>query len=462
MHSRSGEPRYSNVLFTDLYELTMAQAYWRAGAKGEAVFSLFFRSYPPDRAYYVSAGLADVLQYLEEFGFSDEDLAYLGGTGQFHPAFLTYLRELRFTGAVRAIPEGHLFFSGEPVLEVTAPIVEAQLIETYALNQISLQSLLATKASRVVHAARGRTVVDFAARRTHGTDAADKLARVAYLVGFAATSNVRAGARYGIPTSGTMAHSFICSFPHEIDAFRAYAATFPDSSVLLVDTYDTLRGVHRAVEVAKEMRREGHKLRSIRLDSGDLLELSRKSRHILDDAGFPEVGIFASGGLDEFQVEELLTAGAPIDGFGVGTKVGVSADAPWTDCAYKLVAYDGKPVLKLSTGKRTLPGPQQVFREFDPYGKLRRDTVGTADEPPSTSQHAVLETVMTMGRRTGAAETLSDLRTRFADEFAALPDVYKRLRAPAAYPVSVSQRLTELTAATTERVRASEGMTGQP
>ena len=264
--------------------------------------------------------------------------------------------------------EGSIFFAGEPVMEVTAPIIEAQIVETCLLNQVNLQTILATKASRVVHAARGRTVVDFAARRTQGAEASNKLARAAYMVGFAGTSNVLAGKMYGIPVFGTMAHSFIEAFESEEQALRAYARSFPDDSTFLVDTYDTPSGVEKAAAVAAAMAEQGHSLQAVRLDSGDLLELAARSREILDRAGLPRVRIFASGGLDEHEVDRLLREGAPIDGFGVGTKVGVSQDAPWSDCTYKLVEYDGRPTLKLSTDKATLPGPKQVYRFVDQQG----------------------------------------------------------------------------------------------
>jgi nicotinate phosphoribosyltransferase len=314
-----GRREPSLALFTDLYELTMAQAYWQSGHTAPATFSLFFRKYPPDRAYFVFAGLPDVLDYLEDFHFAAADLDGLRSLRHFDDDFLQYLANVRFTGGARAMPEGSLFFANEPVLEVTAPVIEGQLVETFLVNQVNLQTILATKASRVVHAARGRQVIDFAARRTHGVEAADRLARVSYLVGFDGTSNTLAGTLHGIPVSGTMAHSFITTFRSETEAFREFARAFPGASTFLVDTYDTVAGTRKGALVAREMRRQGHSLQAIRLDSGDLLELSRKARALLDEAELPEVQIFASGGLDEFAVEELLGTGAPIDGFGVGT-----------------------------------------------------------------------------------------------------------------------------------------------
>ena len=438
--------RLSNALFADLYELTMAQAYWQHARQGQATFSMYFREYPPDRGYLVFAGLQDLLDNLEDLHFTEADVAHLGSTGQFDDAFLDALKHFRFTGTVRAMTEGEIFFVDEPVVEVTGPIIEAQLVETYLMNQINLQTTLATKAARVVHAAQGRSLVEFAARRTQGTDAAIKLARVSYLVGFAGTSNVLAGGLYGMPTFGTMAHSFISSYPAEREAFADYASSFPDATTLLVDTYDTLRGTRNAIEVARELEQAGHRLRSIRLDSGDLHELSLACRKLLDEARLGYVEVFASGGLDELQIDELLRAGAPIDGFGVGTKLGVSGDAPWTDCAYKLVEYDGEPVLKLSTGKQTLPGRKQVFRSVGTEGSYRGDLIAVAGEEPPSGAWPLLREVMHDGRRTVPSPSLVELRERFAAEFACLPEQHKALRSPERYNVELSETLSELQA----------------
>ncbi len=439
----SREP--SQALFADLYQLTMAQAYWESGRTATATFSLFFRKYPSDRGYAVFGGLADALEHLQDFKFSSHDIDLLRSLGRFDESFTRYLADMRFTGSVRAMPEGSIFFANEPVIEVTAPIIEAQLVETFLLNQVSLQSILATKASRVMHVARGKSMVDFAARRTHGTDAADKLARVSYMVGFSGTSNVHAGVIYGIPTFGTMAHSFVMTFEEEADAYRAYASTFPDSSTFLVDTYDTVEGTRKAVQVARELKRAGHRPPSIRLDSGDLNDLAKKARAILDDAGLSDVEIFASGGLDEFGVDDLLSGGAPIDGFGVGTKLGVSADAPWMDCVYKLVAYESRPVLKLSAEKSTLPGPKQVYRLRDDEAVYRRDVLACADErPPSEDADPLLREVMSGGKQLAPPSSLQELREHFTREFVSLPGRYKALRSPPEYPVEISDSLDRL------------------
>jgi nicotinate phosphoribosyltransferase len=445
----------SPALFTDLYELTMAQAYWQSGQTAPATFSLFFRKYPPDRAYFVFAGLQDVLDYLEDFRFRPADLDSLRSLRRFDEKFLCSLRRLRFTGSVRAMPEGSIFFTHEPVLEVSGPVIEAQLVETFLVNQVNLQTLLATKASRTVYAARGRQVVDFAARRTHGVEAGNTFARACYLAGFESTSNTLAGALHGIPVSGTMAHAFILSCESEIDAFRRFAESFPEASTFLVDTFDTLEGTRKAAVVAREMKARGRRLQAIRLDSGDLLDLSRQARAILDEAGLPEVQIFASGGLDEFEVDELVRAGAPIDAFGVGTKVGVSADAPWTDCAYKLVEYSGRPVLKLSTGKQTLPGPKQVFRSRDSAGSYDRDVIATAGEHMDGTA-PLLSEVMREGKRAHPSPTLEELRLRFRGEFACLPERHKALRKPELYDVRVSEELEQLRQRVVEETVARE------
>ena len=433
-------------LFTDLYELTMAQAYYRQGMRQPATFGLAVRSYPPNRGYLVSAGLDDVLDYLSRLQFDDGAIAYLDSLGMFRPDFLDYLRGVRFTGSVRAIPEGRLFFAGEPLLEITAPIIEAQLAETYVINQMNLQTALATKAARCVWAAQGRGIADFASRRTHGSDAAMKMARASYVAGFASTSNVLAASHYGIPPAGTMAHSFISSFPSELEAFRAYADSFPDRTVLLLDTYDTVAGAWNAVTVAKELEAQGHRLSAVRLDSGDYAELGRQVRRVLDGEGLDYVRILVSGGLDEYEVESLMQAEAPIDLFGVGTKAGVSADAPWSDMVYKLVCFDGRPVMKLSEGKMSLPGVKQVFRRRDDAGALSGDIIGLQEEAGPVGSEPLLHEVMTGGVRTGPPAPLGELRDRFGDEFASLPARFKGLRRPPQFPVSISPRLQRMTA----------------
>ena len=431
----------SHSLFTDLYELTMAQAYWQAGVTAQACFSLFARRLPDNRGYMLFVGLEDMLDALSGLRFSEEDIDYLRSLGLFDDGFLKYLRELRFTGSARAMPETSVFFANEPVLEVTAPIIEAQIVETLLLNLFNVQTMLATKAARVVDAADGRTVVDFAGRRTQGVDSALKFARAAYIAGFAGTSNVLASRRYGIPAVGTMAHSFITSFDSELEAFSAYADAFPNNSTFLVDTYDTIEGIRNAIRVAKRMREQGHELNAVRLDSGDLLVLSVAAREMLDDAGLSDVQVLGSSGLDEYEIERLLGAGAALDGFGVGTKVGVSADYPWLDCVYKLVEYDGKPSMKLSEGKETLAGPKQVFRRVDDNGMFAGDVIACADEPAPPDHKPMLAEVMRDGIRLTPTPALSELRDRCAREIEQLPPGCKRLSSPDAYSVKVSERL---------------------
>lgn len=440
-------------LLADLYELTMAAAYHRCGMASTATFSLFIREYPPHRGYLVSAGLEEVLRFLEEFHFTQEDLDYLDGQGLFPDEFLHYLGGVRFTGDVFAQPEGRVFFKDEPILEVTAPIIEGQLVESFVINAINMQTAIASKAARCVHASSGRRLVDFSLRRTQGLDASLKVARSSYIAGFAATSNVLAGKRYGIPIAGTMAHSFVTSFTEEIDAFRAFAETFPQNTVLLIDTYDTVVGAHKAVTVAREMEKRGQKIRGVRLDSGDMALLSRQVREIFDREGLGDIKIFASGGFDEFKIADVLGRGGEIDAFGVGTKMGVSADAPYNDIAYKLVQYDGRPVLKLSAGKKTLVGEKQVFRETE-GGKLLKDTIALRTE--RLPGEPLLQCVIQNGRRVGPRESLGEIRERFAAELSALDESYKALEHPARFRVDLSLALRELQQEVIQGVRERE------
>ena len=409
-----------------------------------ATFSLFTRTYPPNRAYFVSAGLDDVLDYLSKLNFSERAIDYLRATGIFSDDFLEYLSGVRFTGSVRAIPEGRVYFTDEPAVEITAPLIEAQLAETFIINQVNLQSMLATKAARCVWAAKGRGIADFASRRTQGTDAALKMARASYIAGFSSTSNVLAASLYGMPPAGTMAHSFISSFPSELAAFRAYAASFPDRTILLLDTYDTIAGTWNAVQVAKEMEAGGTRLMAVRLDSGNFDALSRKVRKILNESGFDDVKILASGGLDEYELETLVNDGAPIDLFGVGTKAGVSADAPWSDMAYKLVCFDDRPVMKLSPDKVSLPGAKQVFRTKDADGMFAKDIIALHDEELPGGL-PLLEEVMRNGKRTGQPVTLEEVRKRFQEDFSSLDGRFKVLNNPPRFPVSISGKLERLT-----------------
>ena len=437
------------TLLTDLYQLTMAQSYFREQQLGDATFSLFIRSYPLDRGYFVSAGLRDVLDYLENFAFDPASIEYLARQKQFSDEFLHHLAELRFTGDVWAIPEGKIFFKDEPILEVTAPVIQAQIIETFIINQLHLQTLIATKAARCVYAAQGRPVVDFALRRSHGIDAGMKVARASYLAGFVGTSNVMAGQDYGIPIVGTMAHSFVSSFEREIDAFRAYVASFPQNAILLIDTYDTLAGARHAVQVAKEMTARGQKLLGVRIDSGDLAALARQVRKIFDQANLTELKIIGSGGLDEYDLAEFSAANVPFDSYGVGTKMGTSADAPWTDMSYKLVEYQNRPVLKLSTGKVSLPGRKQLFRLRDSTGVFTHDVIGLRAE--QLGGERLLKEVMRGGKKPEPDPSLKESRELFAADFAGLPLAVKSIRKPHQYTVEFSPLLNDLRAEVTER-----------
>ncbi len=444
------------ALFTDLYELTMAASYFDHKMFEPASFSLFVRNYPPFRSYFVCAGLDDVLHYLEDLKFSSEDLGFLKETGLFKQDFLSFLMRFRFTGDVLAIPEGRLFFLNEPIIEVTAPLIEAQIIETFLINAVNLQVMIATKASRCVHAAGRRKLVDFSLRRTQGIDAGMKVARASYIGGFIGTSNVLAGKVYGLPLFGTMAHSFVTSFEKEIDAFRAFARSFPEDVVLLVDTYDTLKGAEKAVEVGGELVLSGKKLRGIRLDSGNMALLSKEVRKILRKGRLEKTMIFASGAFDEFKIQRVLEDGGDIDSFGVGTKMGVSADAPYLDMAYKLVKYAGHPVLKLSLGKQTLASDKQVFRFTTPQGKLQKDVIALRDERLEGGE-PLLKKVMVKGKRIKRSSSLNRIQRTFLDEFSRLDDRFKSIeRRRFDYPVFQSPKLKTLQSQMIRKSRQKE------
>jgi nicotinate phosphoribosyltransferase len=444
------------ALLTDLYQLTMAQAYLQNGKTEPATFSLFIRNYPPNRGYFVSAGLRDVIDFLENFSFDAPAIDYLKAKRLFTDDFLDFLKALRFTGEVWALPEGRLFFTDEPILEVTAPIIEAQIVETFIINQINLQSLIATKAARCVHAARGRAVVDFSLRRTQGIDAGMKVARASYLAGFSGTSNVRAGQCYGIPIVGTMAHSFVSSFTREVDAFRAFAASFPDNSVLLIDTYDTVAAAHKVVSLARQMAARGQRVQGVRIDSGDLIQLAKQVREVFDAAGFKNIKIIGSGGLDEYDLANFSETDAPYDSYGVGTRMGVSADAPWLDIAYKLVEYGRRSVLKLSPGKLSWPGKKQVFRQRDTENRIQRDVIAMREER-FPGMEPLLIKVMEHGKVLPPQPTLEESRKTFLEEFACLADPFKAIRDPSPYPVEFTPTLRALLEQTERAINVQDG-----
>lgn len=435
----------TSALFVDLYELTMAQAYLHHGRQDEpAVFDLFFRTLPDHRNFLVAAGLSRLVDDLEALRFSAEDIGYLESLGRFAPDFLTWLAEWRFTGSIRALPEGTLCFVNEPLIEVSAPLGEAQLIETLAINRLHYSTLVASKGARVVSAAAGRSVVDFGARRGHGTDAAIEAARALYLVGFDATSNVAAGQRYGLPVAGTMAHSYVQAHESDLEAFRAFVTEFP-ATILLVDTYDTATGVTAVIDLAREFQARGEALpvRALRIDSGDLERSGREARARLDAAGLEGVELFASGGLDERDIRQLVDSGAPYTGFGVGTRVIASSDAPTGEAVYKLVALNGRGLIKLSIDKETLPGPKQVFRQRDANGAIERDVLTTAEDSDVEGE-ALLVDVMHDGRLLDEAAPAVDLevgRTRAATALGRLPEALRALDATTPIPVVVSDAL---------------------
>ncbi|WP_292532103.1 nicotinate phosphoribosyltransferase [Methylocystis sp.] len=429
----------SSALFADLYEFTMLRAYFELKMDAQATFSLFVRKLPPQRNFLIAAGLNDLLDEIENLRFEPPQIDYLASFEFSSQPFLDWLANFRFSGDIYAMREGTPFFENEPIMEVVAPVAEAQLIETLVLNQIGLQTILASKAARVVAAARGASIVDFGARRAQGLDAATKGARAFYIGGVESTSNVAAGQRYGLPVAGTMAHSFVQACATEREAFRCFSDVFPDTT-LLVDTYDTIDGVKKVVALAKE-RGADFKVRAVRLDSGDLDALSREARRILDGAGLTHVQIVASGGLDETKIDELTARDAPIDIFGVGTDMAVSSDAPALDIAYKLTEYAGEGRMKLSAGKRSLPGRKQVFREFRD-GAAVKDVIARHSE--TLPGVALLQPVMLSGRRIAEQpRDLQHIRAYAKEQLAALPPKLRALDWHERYDVAISSELAE-------------------
>ncbi|MCX4781570.1 nicotinate phosphoribosyltransferase [Streptomyces sp. NBC_01264] len=438
----------SSATTTDLYEVTMAMSYLREGMRAPATFSLFVRDLPPGRGFLVAAGLEPALDYLSRFRITSADVHDFARALHRRPEELAPLLDLRFDGEVRAIPEGRLVFAGEPLLEVTAPLPQAQLVETYLLTQVCHQTAVASKAARCVIAAQGRPLVDFSLRRTHGPQAGFQAARLGTLVGFSGTSNVAAATQLGIPASGTMAHSYIEAFACEEDAFRAFARAHPGPLTFLVDTYDTEGGVRAAARVLTDLRRGPGC--AIRLDSGDLDALAHRSRALLDEAGLEDVRIIASGGLDEYAIDALVRGGAPIDVFAVGTRVGVATDAPYLDAAYKLVEYDGRPVMKLSSAKVTAPAPKQVFRRAG-----CTDVLGLRGEVPPSGATPLLRTVMRGGCRKGPPDSLTAARARFEADLAEMPPAAHRIQRPEAPVPTTSPQLKSLTVGVRRRLEAA-------
>lgn len=442
------------ALFTDLYELTVSAAFFDHGFNEMASFEVAMRRMPAGRGFMIAAGVERLIEALEEYHFDAAAIGHLESLKLFKPEFLDYLSSLRFSGSVRALPEGTIYFAGEPILDIRAPLIEAQLLETLVLNQTGFASTVATKAARCFAVAGGRRLVDFGPRRAQGTDASLIAARSSYLAGFHGTANVLARKRYGIPVFGTMSHSFVMAHEHERDAFADFAASFPTLSTMLVDTYDTIRGVENAAAVGAKLRDAGVKIHGVRLDSGDLYDLSRKARRTLDQAGFADVSILASGNLDEYKIAELVDAGAPIDAFGVGTALALSDDAPAGDFTYKLVDYRDRGRLKTSAGKISIPGRKQLFRAFAPNGSFYADLVGIADEGATTVAREfkpspartvqLLELMVENGQRILPRPTLAEARERVMNGLTALDARYKMLRRPAEFPVRHTAALSAL------------------
>jgi nicotinate phosphoribosyltransferase len=429
-------------LLTDLYELTMAASYFGHDMNYEATFDLFIRHLPERRNFLVACGVSDALHYLDCLRFENDALDYLGSLEIFSEDFLSYLAGFRFGGEVWAAEEGEIMFEGEPLMRITAPLIEAQIVETFLLNCVAFQTMVASKAARVAIACGRRRFLDMSPRRDHAADAALKAARAAYVGGAWGTSNVLAGMVYGIPVSGTMAHSYVMAFEDEVEAFRAFVHDFPANAVLLIDTFDVLEGARRAARVAAEVAPEGVIVRGVRIDSGDLAPLSRSVRAILDAAGFQDMDIILSGDLDEYRIKALLDDGVPVDSFGVGTQLGTSADAPTLGAVYKLVADERGPKIKLSTGKATLPGRKQVLR-FERDGHYERDVIALEDEDVNGAR-PLLAKVMEKGRRLDD-DGLEAARQRCAEGLGLLPPTLRRLGAPAQrYRVEPSARLAGL------------------
>ncbi|MEE9277104.1 MAG: nicotinate phosphoribosyltransferase [Dehalococcoidia bacterium] len=426
------------ALFVDLYELTMAQAYLAQGLCETAIFDLFIRHLPARRNFLLTCGLDAALDYLETVTFRPAAIAYLDSLGRFSPEFLEALGAFRFSGDVDAMPEGTVVFADEPLLQVIGPLYEAQITETLLLNQIHFETVVASKGARAVQAAAGRPLIDFGSRRAHGFDAGLRAARALYVAGFAGTSNLLAGQRFGIPPAGTMAHSYIEAHNDELEAFRHFVRQYPET-ILLVDTYDTLDGVRNVIRLASELGSD-FRIQAIRLDSGDLADLAVQSRRMLDEAGLNQVNVLAGGGLDEYAVAELVRSGAPIHSFALGTHVVTSADAPSLDAVYKLSAYAGSGRMKLSTEKVTLPGRKQVFRRFKD-GVAVEDRIALHDE--QLDGEPLLVPVMRGGRRLPAGRvTLEETRARAQTAVGQLAEPLRGLdAAPSAYPVRVSDAL---------------------
>ena len=431
-----------SALLTDLYQLTMLQTYVEQGMEEPAVFEFFVRKLPLNRSFLLAAGLEQALEYLETLRFSDWELDWLKTSGKFPASFVDYLARLCFTGDVHAMPEGTVFFPNEPVLRVIAPLPQAQLVETRLINLLHFQTVIASKAARLVLLAQGKPLIDFGLRRAHGAEAGTLAARASYMAGFAGTATVLAGAQFGVPVYGTMAHSFVQAHTDETDAFERFARSHPDNVVLLLDTYDTEAAAEKVVALAPRLKQHGITIKGVRLDSGDLADHARRVRRILDGGGLQHVTIVASGNIDEAALRRLVEAKAPIDTFAVGTHVTTSSDAPYADCAYKLQEYAGRPCRKRSEGKATWPGRKQVYRQFGSDGRMAGDVITLESDRQEGT--ALLQPVMQGGKRLASPRPLAEIRTATADELSRLPEPLRTLRDGAPYPIRISQALQDL------------------
>jgi nicotinate phosphoribosyltransferase len=440
----------ASALLTDLYQLTMLQGYFDQGMEDTAVFEFFSRRLPAKRGFLMAAGLEQVLDFLEHARFTPQELDWLAQSGRFSRDFIDYLERLRFAGDVHAMAEGTIFFPPEPIIRVTAPLPQAQLVETRLINLLHFQTLIASKAARAVLVARGKGLIDFGLRRAHGAEAGVLAARACYLAGFAGSATVLAGLLYGVPLYGTMAHSFVQAHDDEREAFEHFACAQPDNVVLLIDTYDTEAAAEKVVALAARLRQKDIRIKGVRLDSGDLADLARKVRRILDAGGLTEARIVASGNLDEEAVQTLVESGSPIDDFAIGTRLDTSVDAPYLDCAYKLEEYAGQARRKRSTGKATWPGRKQVYRQLGPDGRMAGDVMTLEDDPQEGEP--LLQLVMHAGQRLSPSLPLSVARQHAAAELACLPDHLRQLEAEPPYAVSIARALHLLTDVVDRRI----------
>ncbi|MGB6767686.1 MAG: nicotinate phosphoribosyltransferase [Methyloceanibacter sp.] len=444
----------SSPLLTDLYQLNMIEAYLAHGETETAVFELFVRKLPAQRGFLMAAGLEQALEFLEDLRFAADEIDWLKDTGRFSARTLAYLSDLRFTGDVHAMPEGTIFFANEPVLRVTAPLPEAQLVEARLINIVHFQSLIASKAARMVLAAPGKHLVDFGLRRAHGAEAGLLAARASYIAGFTGTATVLAAKLFDIPVFGTMAHSYIQAHDSETVAFERYAHARPEGLVFLIDTYDTEAAARKVVALAPRLKAAGISVSGVRLDSGDLIALSKSVRRILDEGGLAYVTIFASGGLDEDHLMAMEEANAPIDGFGIGTSLTTSSDAPGLDCAYKLQEYAGLPRRKHAPGKATLPGRKQVWRRYTPDGRMASDTLSVEND--DQEGEALIHLVMQAGKRVLPSQTLDEIRKHAARELRLLPRPLRELEPGATYKVQVGETLVDAAAEFDRRLTEQE------